>query len=1247
MMETCIKKTRPWVVILILSFLSYLPAVLFSQHTEDGQRVRENFPDVKTPGMTTAPTGYCPSMGGSTTWENISNVNVVEKVGNLLEITVDVYISNPSGCVSGQPCPEYDSSPEYVNVWIDWDGDEIWEEHEKIKALDQALTGYGNINYRGTMTAKATISIPPNAVRPTWLRANLGWGYDPNDPCELNWTYGNVVDQQVLWNLRVLELASEKDIQLPVFPGLQWQGVYDASGNLLNSIADTVIATMKNSFFLLPVQLISIPGNLGNDARVKCQWEVLDGGTVTSNYTASFTGKTGRVKIVVPQKIGFYDLKLRFIFKNDKNSIIGEQLLTVPLWVIYDKPTTAVENKRWLEKAITWTKGAATPDEMALKLMNGIYQQSGWQYFTYYFNWKKLFTGEESGGNCGVNRTVWLNLLKVLGVGGAIPIGHKGRKDKGFMANPGYVAIGNLSTKNGNARQVLSLFYDRWVFDSHFFGNLGNTFYDPTFNLTHPGNDKYFHIDYDIVEVNGILIGLQHNQLESVRIYTNGQFGAEGGYWAAYIYKYLTSDNNQFPATPLSLSSGANFTGSYTEETVDEEGDGLFNQLGATVGVEVTDPAEYSVLGYLRKDDSTLTSRPLYFSASAWSETVGPNTGTYDIMPLFSGEEIFLHALDGPYTMDMVIIDSSGALVDTVSFSTAGYSYTDFGELPGRLQQLSESAQDTTSNGLFDEIDVAVQLETSLAGTYAFESVLQIQDQTIASTSGIMALNTGSNIGHLSIPGTAIAAAGMDGPYMLSIQVLDEGGEQNIFQEIQTTAYQASQFAPPVIRIIGGVSDTGIDIDANGLFDSLEVTLSLESDQSINATLSAWLENAGGESITWAERSFAANGGNQTIQLRFAGVDIHASQFDGPYHLGYTTIINDSSDVILNSSDYYETQAYQAGQFEAAEPPLIITTGNYSENTIDADNNGLFDSLAISIEVFPRDSGNVVALGQLVDGEGETILWASTVQFLHENMAQTLALTFDGRFIYGGLTDGPYYLRDLLVYHVGDPTQSVDITEAYTTQFYQWQNFEPAAVITGTVTDSTGRELPNVFLIVEGQDNDYTNQAGLYNLVLLADGDYLLKIEDPDSLDLEWSIYVDNNFIYRGDSVQVSANIGQIIQVDFVAPIIITALNEPSLHSALPEDFRLIQNYPNPFNPGTTIEYSLPRASDVKLIIYDIIGREIQTLVNERQSAGQYRVSFDASNLSSGIYLYRIQASDPESSSGQDFSDIKKMILMK
>jgi len=89
----------------------------------------------------------------------------------------------------------------------------------------------------------------------------------------------------------------------------------------------------------------------------------------------------------------------------------------------------------------------------------------------------------------------------------------------------------------------------------------------------------------------------------------------------------------------------------------------------------------------------------------------------------------------------------------------------------------------------------------------------------------------------------------------------------------------------------------------------------------------------------------------------------------------------------------------------------------------------------------------------------------------------------------------------------------------------------------------------------------------------------------------------------------------------------------------LPTNFSLSQNYPNPFNPTTTISFNLPSKSFVALKIFDLLGREIATIVSEEMSAGNYSRTWNAAKMSSGIYFYRLQAGS--------FTETKKLVLLK
>ncbi len=85
--------------------------------------------------------------------------------------------------------------------------------------------------------------------------------------------------------------------------------------------------------------------------------------------------------------------------------------------------------------------------------------------------------------------------------------------------------------------------------------------------------------------------------------------------------------------------------------------------------------------------------------------------------------------------------------------------------------------------------------------------------------------------------------------------------------------------------------------------------------------------------------------------------------------------------------------------------------------------------------------------------------------------------------------------------------------------------------------------------------------------------------------------------------------------------------------------YTLAQNYPNPFNPATTINFSIAKATNVKLVVFNILGQQVAQLVNDKLAAGAHTVVFNANNMATGVYFYRLEAGS--------FVDVKKMLLLK
>jgi alpha-D-xyloside xylohydrolase len=127
-------------------------------------------------------------------------------------------------------------------------------------------------------------------------------------------------------------------------------------------------------------------------------------------------------------------------------------------------------------------------------------------------------------------------------------------------------------------------------------------------------------------------------------------------------------------------------------------------------------------------------------------------------------------------------------------------------------------------------------------------------------------------------------------------------------------------------------------------------------------------------------------------------------------------------------------------------------------------------------------------------------------------------------------------------------------------------------------------------------------------------------------------VFVDNS---HGTGIGVSSVHDTVIRYD--GSEVVTSVDNN--RNGVPARFTLEQNFPNPFNPSTLINYQLPVSTHVALKVYDVLGREVRTLVNEEKRAGSYRVKFDASGLPSGVYFYRLQAGS--------YSETKKLLVLK
>jgi probable HAF family extracellular repeat protein len=181
--------------------------------------------------------------------------------------------------------------------------------------------------------------------------------------------------------------------------------------------------------------------------------------------------------------------------------------------------------------------------------------------------------------------------------------------------------------------------------------------------------------------------------------------------------------------------------------------------------------------------------------------------------------------------------------------------------------------------------------------------------------------------------------------------------------------------------------------------------------------------------------------------------------------------------------------------------------------------------------------------------------------------------------------------------------------------------------------------------VVVGQSPDSSGQihAFIWKLGTMQDLNkiYTSLLSDGSLLTIANAITPDGRYIV-GKGTNAATGRSEAFLLDTETS---TSVENNSLVN-LPEEFTLLQNYPNPFNPSTTIKYSIPNVtlsgvegSRVQIKVYDVLGNEVATLINEEKAPGVYSVAFDASRFSSGVYFYKLQSGT--------FFETKKMILLK
>jgi hypothetical protein len=976
----------------------------------------------------TAP-GYCFSGGGSTYFENISDVRLSKDASGVYTLVVDVFIANPDGCEYGQPCPTYDPSPEYVNAWIDWNADGAWSAGERV--MDAALTGYGNINYFGTMTALTRFTAPSGAVAgPLWLRANLGWGDDPNDPCLNSWEFGNVFDRGV--NLE------NPDILGITVVGVGTAGQKPETGS---PVLLTAEIGMPDGYELTDCTWSGdLPPGPGNPS-LGCRYQYVPStghGPATATYGPKRINLTIRYRHVDSGAVG--RLSRNFAYKvyfrkGEPGSWGDDDGDGIPNWFEY------------------WADDAAVP---GLGGADVFYDQTlGANSYGY---WSPADDNVHIGGAAAM--THYPSVISIPSSANC-PGGTFGGA-KGI----------DCAAEVVNHEKGHETIYHRWDAGGIWNGLADSD--DPNHPIKHdwPGDD--LPNSYETTRGTSTtlvdscnLAAYKHptyanygdNELEVMRN-SNGVTGTAANDWANPGKQteppFLSAPGllapGVSPAIPSSKSGRAgrfapprtdspsfatalgSLTGAYSDMGIDNDGDGFYDLLSLSVGVQIDTPSLYNVVAWL----SDGIGNPI-----AWANTQGQlNAGTQTVTVRFDGTLINTLMVDGPYHISRVelregdeeILAAWGDHVHITDF----YLYTSFAKAPARFSNsFGNIGRDTNGDGWFDLLIMQVGITVNKAGTFTLTGELEKGGMVVVGTL-TQNLGEGTTIVELSFDGTQIYQGRQDGPYTLRrLRILDAGGRRVDFRETAATTqafvYTSFQHGGAVIDHTS-YSDDGLDTDGDGDFDYLTVGVTVQGIDDGQYLLSSELTDGAGGFIQRLERSVVLSGGDRpSLAFNFSGPAIFAHGIGGAFRVVRVTLQDADGGVVDFNQVGRVTKNYTLGQFDQTASVPVVLSGVYSDRGEDTSGNGLYESLVITVGFTPGSDGVAYASGRLVDATGGEIAWADAEKPVTSDTPTTIELRFPGIAIRANGKPGPYRLENLDVYLSGDPENKAHRDLAHTT----------------------------------------------------------------------------------------------------------------------------------------------------------------------------------------------------------------------
>jgi PKD repeat protein len=358
----------------------------------------------------------------------------------------------------------------------------------------------------------------------------------------------------------------------------------------------------------------------------------------------------------------------------------------------------------------------------------------------------------------------------------------------------------------------------------------------------------------------------------------------------------------------------------------------------------------------------------------------------------------------------------------------------------------TETGRDINGNTLYDYLTVTTTINITQTGTYYVAGILRDSGNNTVAEAGIdTAFTEGTHPVSLDFSGTEIFHHGTNGPYNVSLVLWATSREsfaiENRSDFLQTDPYSFTEFEGSQAYISGSYSDTGTDLDGDGVYEYLTLSKDFTVTRMGNYRLEGYLETGNSSTVVYSTAVLVSSPGTVRIPLNFDGEPIGQSRKNGPYKI--TALALYDADKEIQFIPYAtDTAAYQYTDFI---PAPVIITGPFRDYPIDHDRNGVYEYLAVETGVTADVPGTYVLSGVLTDAAGAPVASAANLTPLPAG-GKNVLLLFAGGDIYRHGVSGNYTLA--LARISGQDLVSPDqVSDGYSTGNYDYHDFTKPAVL--------------------------------------------------------------------------------------------------------------------------------------------------------------------------------------------------------